>query len=353
MIRPMARLAILLAALSAGCGSSTPSLGLAVALTLRADNSVSDDALASVRSVAFHASGGETFDGTDTVSGLARTERVVYRPASETRALQIEIDALDATMNVVASGNTGPLAIDDGKTDAVTVTLSAPSAAPDGGVDLRGEDLRGADLNGVCAGAYCYTFEGNDDSPSLQVDPGCTIVDNPAQAHSGSSYLSCTSSGSPATGSGTINAGSGQPLVYMRAWIRVTSANGTPQFSNLTGITTVGFTNFMDFGDDGAGLYALIYNNGSNASQISSAQAFDTAGTWRCFELLADRSVAPPVLTFYLDDIAVNQVSDDVQSDAYTFVQIGISKDSQTDDPVQMTVDTDDVIIAYSRIGCQ
>ncbi len=230
----MARLAILLAALSAGCGSSTPSLGLAVAITLRADNSVSDDALASVRSVAFHATGGETYDGSDTVSGLARTARVVYRPASETRALQIEIDALDATMKIVASGNTGPLAIDGGKTDAVTVTLSAPGTQPDGGVDLRGQDLLGADLTGACAGAYCYTFEGNDDTPSLMIDPACTIVDDAAQAHSGSSYLSCTSSGSPATASGAISTDTGQLIVYMRAWIRVTPS-GTPMFANFSG----------------------------------------------------------------------------------------------------------------------
>jgi hypothetical protein len=326
-------------------------LGLAVAITLRADNSVSDDALASVRSVAFHATGGETYDGTDDVSGLARTARVVYRPASETRALQIEIDVLDATMKIVASGNTGPLAIDSGQTDAVTVTLSAPTGA-DGGVDLRGEDLRGADLSGTCAGAYCYTFEGNDDSSSLMVDPACAIVDDVTQAHSGTSYLSCTSSGAPATASATISTAPDQPLVYMRAWIRV-MPSGVPQFANFSGISGDNFTPFMDFGDDGSGELALIYDDGTDAEEISSAQPVDTGGKWRCFEFLADRNEDPPLLTFYLDGTIVNLVTNSIQAAAYTAVYLGISKDSDTNDPVQMTVDTDDVIIAYSRIGCQ
>ncbi len=108
----------------------------------------------------------------------------------------------------------------------------------------------------------------------------------------------------------------------------------------------------MDFGDDGAGQLALIYDDGTDAEEISSAQPVDTAGQWRCFEVLADRSQDPPLLTFYLDGTIVNLVMNSILAATYTGVYLGISKDSQTSDPVQMTVDTDDVIIAYSRIGC-
>ena len=138
MPRIVSAVAVLaLVALSASsCGSGQ--LGAGVALTLHFDVSVSDAALASVRSFDVTASGDETYATTLPLSRAAlRTERTRYVPGTSTHMLAIAIVARDAAGVAIANGSTASLTLSASAATATRVELEAPGSG-DGGVQPDG-----------------------------------------------------------------------------------------------------------------------------------------------------------------------------------------------------------------------
>jgi hypothetical protein len=121
--------------LVAACGSSATT----VDITLTFDGTVDDATLAGVKTFLFQASGDESAAFPTTISRAAmRMERVVYRPAPDTHSLSIEVDAIDTSGRVVASGSGGPVTIRTGQSVALSVSLS--TSQPQGDVDLGATD---------------------------------------------------------------------------------------------------------------------------------------------------------------------------------------------------------------------
>ena len=124
-------------AVGESCGRAGPASG--VALTLHFDVSVSDAALASVRSIDIAASGDETYATTLPLSRAAlRTERTLYLPGPTTRTLAIAIVARDAAGVGLAVGLTGPLTLSSSAATTARVELEAPGVPTDGGVQPDG-----------------------------------------------------------------------------------------------------------------------------------------------------------------------------------------------------------------------
>jgi hypothetical protein len=128
----------------AGCKSG-PQNGYAVDLTLVADASISDAALAAARSLDVAAGGA---DQGHRVYPLAhpfadhRQERLIYRPGAHAGTLVLTATVSDAAGNVLGSGTTS-VALHDGQTMLATLTLSAGGPRGDLGApaDLGVPDL--------------------------------------------------------------------------------------------------------------------------------------------------------------------------------------------------------------------
>jgi len=119
----------------AGCGGGAPVLDL----TLDVDPAVSDGDLAKVTELKFTAAGDEsgTFD-LPLSRPLARTERLLYRPRSDSRAISLAVDGFDTKGVETLHG--GSVAIALGSTSHAEITLYGTTmlgdaGALDGGVD--------------------------------------------------------------------------------------------------------------------------------------------------------------------------------------------------------------------------
>ncbi len=121
-------------------------LGFGIAVSLRFEDSVTDDALAQVRQLMFETD--EPFTSSVPIDRpLARVERIVYRPLSRIHALSMRVSALDQNGLVLASGFAALATLLPGETAQLEVSLFAfehPDAAGldgAGPVDLAGPDL--------------------------------------------------------------------------------------------------------------------------------------------------------------------------------------------------------------------
>jgi hypothetical protein len=131
MFAPSRFALICVTSLVAACGGAAPATP-EVELTIGVDSSVTNDALATIESLALHATGDETYDHAVTLSRpLQRDERIVYDASAATRAVTIEIDALDKLGHVVASGSTSSLALSARARAKANITLSASTPAVD------------------------------------------------------------------------------------------------------------------------------------------------------------------------------------------------------------------------------
>ena len=125
----LALVASLWLALLAACSSGSRS---GVGLTVDADASVDDLVLASVTVLSVRVSGDETYRhdiALDRV--LHRREGLLYSPLATSRALTVELDALDVAGKVVATASTGVLQLTGDATLRVEVVLRAPPSNND------------------------------------------------------------------------------------------------------------------------------------------------------------------------------------------------------------------------------
>jgi len=152
--------AFVLAAIFAGCGRPPAPIDLIVV----ADDSISDDTLATMQHLDFAVSGAETAHASYTLAqpfADARQERVVYQPVARSGVVDIYVVASDGDGMPLASGDS-TLTLGSGAPLRVTVTLSAGVPAPDGGVDdltpppdLETPDLLSGPCIGVADGTVC------------------------------------------------------------------------------------------------------------------------------------------------------------------------------------------------------
>ena len=129
--------AILIAAAAlalAGC-KSTPENGFAVDVTVAIDQSVSSSAIAQIATLDIAVDGAETFHTVDTISSqlTSRQGKFIYRPSAKSGTLTFTITAFDGVGAAIAVG-TGAVALKNGQTTTLTVTLSASTALPDLGM---------------------------------------------------------------------------------------------------------------------------------------------------------------------------------------------------------------------------
>jgi hypothetical protein len=112
---------------AAGCAD--PDLGFGVAMSLVFDDTVSDQALASVKNLSFTSSGDESFAKAIALDHpAARNERTIYRPLVTTRSLSLAVSALDGPAGaVIASGHSAALTLTPGGTTAVSIILASSS----------------------------------------------------------------------------------------------------------------------------------------------------------------------------------------------------------------------------------
>ncbi len=315
--------------------------GFGVAMTLRFADAIDDATVATVDAIEFTVSGGETYDHTVTLSSPGmRTERVVYRPASETRALTIEVRAFSTGgLILVASGTTGLLAISAGEVLAANVTLEPESPEVDAGAD-------GADSGPVgCPGVYCLTFENDegDDSSILQIPQGCQIVED-STAHGGAHYGHCVATNATQM-SLPIALSANQAVIGFRAWLRVMGSTEI-QYANFAGVTDDD-SRWMLVGSDGASHLSLNYTNETEAPSLSSSASADTAGAWRCVEMVA---TPPSGVVFYIDGQQVAQAGDLVLPSSFVQLALGIVRASNN--AAMIDVAFDDIAVGYERIGC-
>ncbi len=127
---------MLAASLLLGSACGTPlDLGFAIAVTVRFDDAIDAGQRSSVRSLFVASTGDERAEYTEPLPDGARpVEAFVYRPATDTRALELTLTARDASA-LVAEGTTGLLALSAGKTTRVEVLLRAAAADSDLGLD--------------------------------------------------------------------------------------------------------------------------------------------------------------------------------------------------------------------------
>jgi hypothetical protein len=114
--------------LLAACTSSTA----AVDLTISFDGTVGDDVVARVETFVIRASGDETVSFPISLGRAAmRSERIVYRPGTNTRSIGITIEAYSAQGELLATGMVSPVMFAKGAAVSLTVTLSLPIASGD------------------------------------------------------------------------------------------------------------------------------------------------------------------------------------------------------------------------------
>jgi hypothetical protein len=232
-------LGVLVAVLSAAACASPPEF--AVDVTLRFDDSVSDQALASVASLSIASSGDEVAVYPLMLGRPAqRVERLRYRPATGTRTLSLEAiafstDPATQTSAVVADGDSGGLMLALGQVRAIEILLAgSPVAAPP---DLAGSlaDLAGDDLGGavdMSMGTVC----GSGTSPF-----GGVCLPKPVghwQFDEGSGTIAKDSSGS----------GNDGTLVNGPTWVAGKVGPHALSFDGVDDRVTIGDRAVLDFG---------------------------------------------------------------------------------------------------------
>jgi hypothetical protein len=152
--------ALVLAVAFAGCGRAPAPIDLIVV----ADDSISDDTLATMELLDFAVSGAETAHASYTLPhpfADARQERVVYQPVARSGLVDIYVVASDSAGMPIASGDSSAT-LGTGAAMRITVTLSAGAPGPDAGVDdlspppdLEAPDLLSGPCIGVADGTVC------------------------------------------------------------------------------------------------------------------------------------------------------------------------------------------------------
>lgn len=129
---------VVLALVLAGCKSTPPS-DYGVNLTVDA-HAVAD--AAHIQQLALFVDGDEPYRGSVDVASIigSRSVRLHYKPTIAGGTLTFHVDARDAGGNVLASGDSGEVALVAGKAAAADIMLGAPNPHVDDSPDLGGDD---------------------------------------------------------------------------------------------------------------------------------------------------------------------------------------------------------------------
>lgn len=161
----------LAAVLLVGC--SHAAAPAAIDLTVVADTSVPDTALASMQSLGFVVSGVENAEASyPLLHPFAdhRQERVVYQPKAKSGTLTFTVEASDAVGAPVAGGS-AEVKLGTGNAIAATVTIGVDAMPTDDMMSSMPDDLTpGPDLAGFCAtaadGTACGSADSCNDAPT-------------------------------------------------------------------------------------------------------------------------------------------------------------------------------------------
>ena len=176
----MLRVATLFLCTLCACSSASTT---GVELTLRFDDSVSDDTLATITALSIVSSGDEEGTYSFTLGRKAhREERLVYRPLPTSHEIGLAITASDAS-GVVAIGSQASIALDPTRATAIEITLVGGDV--DGGVDLYTAQDGSPSGCPSTTEALCEDFESTLGSAwTPHMTNGTAVIDT-AHAHGG------------------------------------------------------------------------------------------------------------------------------------------------------------------------
>ena len=165
----MKRLLVLLLAL-AGCSHPGPS---AIDLTVVADTSVPDTALATMQSLGFVVTGVESAEVSYPLAhpfADHRQERVIYQPRAKAGTVTFTVEASDA-LGAPIAGGTVDVSLGSGHAITATVTIGIDPTSSDDMMSMAPDDLTpGPDLAGFCAtaadGTTCGSADSCNDAPT-------------------------------------------------------------------------------------------------------------------------------------------------------------------------------------------
>jgi hypothetical protein len=177
----------------------------------------------------------------------------------------------------------------------------------------------------------------------LQIPQGCQIVED-GTAHGGAHYGDCVAS-SATQMTLPVALGANQAVIGFRAWLRITSSTEV-QYANFGGVTDEN-SRWMVVGSDATSHLSLNYTNGTVTPSLTSSSSVDTAGAWRCVEMVATR---PSGIVFYIDGQQVGEAGDLVLPSSFIQLTLGIVRASNN--AAMIDVAFDDVVVGNARIGC-
>jgi hypothetical protein len=362
--------------LAVGCAGQP---GFGVDLTLRFDDSVSDQALAQVNSLAIAASGDDsgTFN-IDLGRAAQRVERVVYRPKPDDHTIGLDVSAFAAapagstTPVEIAAGSQPSITLPATELASVTITLSAPmldaSVGPaDAAVDLLpenddgGDDVDAATTPSLCATAgvrLCESFESTLGSAWSLLQMNGTATIDTSRAYRGTHALHMQ--GSAVNAGATIVTGIAEtmtletvpPDIYVRAFYYIPAApvNDEALFSMVETAAP----------NDGVGLFDRA--GGAFATDDSVSPGEYTSAThvplnsWFCVEWHVHVATDDTgYVHIFVDD---SEVADLEQSQAtspangFGLLSVGAVFDSPTFPNPLSESWVDEVAVDNARIGC-
>jgi hypothetical protein len=350
----------------AGCGG--PDLGFGVALTLRFDDSVGEQALAGVTELQIVATGDEGYDRALPLTRAAqRVERLVYRPGTATQRITLSILATDAAGQTMAAGSSGEVMLVAGKTRELEIVLSSGTSIDLGGLDFTPTDLAGVDLSApdlasvdlapTCPpGRLCEDFEVDLQQWNLYTMGATGVVDT-TRPHGGARSYHVTM---PAVTAGSVEYaslvsklawvdGAGNDF-WLRAWVYFESAPNN-NFA-LFGIRQKSAPSH-DLALERIGGSEVFIRDEINGSGIGSGATVLNGG-WRCLELHVTLGATGSASVAVDSTLAPTSYSASLQPDpAFAFIGIAASIGAAgTDDQGTHEIWFDDVVASPTRAGC-
>jgi hypothetical protein len=231
------------------CANSTFGVGITVA----ADATVTDMTLASVSVLSVRATGDETYRYDLPLSRpMLRQEDLRYTPLSTSRAVTIEIDALDGAGKVLASGSTGALQLNAGQTFLVNLVLRsvANSAGP---CDVDPSPPSGDVIAAHCAIDTPPTIDGALGEWSDATFTPLTHAN--AAAVFGVASWSGTAVGDDGDLSGSFAARWDRQFLYIAAQVRDNHRAGHPEVPNTEYFNADGIELYLDGRGDRTNTY--------------------------------------------------------------------------------------------------
>jgi hypothetical protein len=285
--------------LLAGCGGGKTEIDI----TLKADDSVTDVMLQSVRTLHVETGGADPYSGDVGLGNhtLMRTERLAYRPRVDSGSVALTLTALDENGSLVACTAPAPITLSPGLGTPLFMTMHPCNGTPDFAVpdDQAVPDLSGADLSVPDGGVECPAnavkcddFESGSLS-AWMTDPTVSIDTSIAHhgTHSVKVHVTAPDMAAYQQTFFGFFTGTGWPL-YVRAWVYLPSTTTAVNGNILYVLTALqSGTVILGYGAGTWGLGSQNLGPGEQAPEPGSTQMVH-ADTWTCVEWLID-PVAP------------------------------------------------------------